>query len=1080
MNDAHQPAGAASRGSIAGRIVTTYYYNSLLLWLTLIIIAMAGIAALGQLPRLEDPRITLRNAQILTILPGATAERVEALVTEPLEDLLDEIDQIRELASTSRNNVSLILVELDDAITADDNAEVFAEIRARLREADGLLPPDASAPRLDDNRGATAFGTIVSVAWRDGAARDLGTLGRVAQTLGDRLRVMSGTELVRYYGAPEEQITVSVDAAAIAAAGLRVDELAQRVRGADAKNAAGRLRNVERDLSLELAGELDGAARIARIPIRADGAAGLLTVGDVATIERGWRDPPRDIALRDGERAIFIAARPEVTQRVDDWGRQMRETVAAFASEAGSQFEIDIVFDQSQYVDARLSTLSGNLFAGAAVVMLIVLLLMGWRAALIVGLALPLSSAIAIFGLSWCSLQLHQMTIFGLLIAIGLLIDSAIVVTDEVQRRLREGGDRERAARGAVDHLFTPLWTSTFTTVLGFMPIFLLAGNIGDFVGPIAVSVILALLASFALSVSVIPALAARHLGTTPARTPADSARGSRRNHGRPTRVGWLRDGLQFSASGPAYRRLLRLTLARPLATVAITSAIALSGFVAASQLGLQFFPSADRDQFEIEVWFSPETSIETTRRSAEAIEAVVREQSGVAGIDWLIGGSFPSVYYNLVMNKDDTPYYAQAIVTAESVADAERLVPVLQQALDARFANARLVVSPFGQGPPIAAPIGFRLYGPDTDTLARYGEQIRRVMHEVPGVLHSYASVRGGQPKLRLDVNEYAATLSGLTLNDIAGQLQTSLEGGSGGSVLEDTESLNVRIRVPDALRGSVREIANLRLLSAESVAGGDWIPASALGELTLVPEKASITRRNGVRVNEILGYTSVDVLPIEVTREIVARLEAQAFSLPPGYRLEVAGDSEEQREAIGALVAYAPLLGLAMAATVILSFSSLALGAVIGAVALLSVGLGMLSLFLAGFPLGFNPLIGSAGLIGVAINGSIVVLAAIRANPLARRGEPDAIIEEVTHSTRHLVATSLTTTAGFGPLLLGGGSFWPPLAVVIAGGVALSLMLSLGFTPAIYRLLSQHAARREQAEQARPWLPTAEGEVT
>ncbi|MEM9384317.1 MAG: efflux RND transporter permease subunit [Pseudomonadota bacterium] len=1037
----------SAREPVAGRIAAGFYSNPLLLALTLLILSMAGLAALGELPRLEDPRITQRFARIATLLPGATAERVEALVTEPLEDLLDEIDEIKDVTSTSRANVSSILVELDDSVTRSTNQDIFAEIRAKLRDAASVLPAEATAPVLDDKRGAVGYGAVVAIRWADGhpEEQDLGILGRTAERLADRLRLLPGTELVRFYGAPEEEINVLVDPQAIAAAGLSVAEVAQRIDRADAKSAAGSLRSERRELALELSGELDGVERIARIPLRDDGNAGVLTVGEVASIAQGWRTPERNIALYQGQRSVLVAARPVVTERIDLWGEQARETVSALRAELGTQFEIDLVFDQSEYVDDRLSMLSSNLFMGATVIMLIVLLLMGWRAAIIVGLALPLSSAIAMFGLATAGLQLHQMTIFGLLIAIGLLIDNAIVVTDDVQRRLSEHGDRPRAAADAVNHLLTPLFTSTFTTVLGFMPIFLLKGNIGDFVGPIAVSVIIALVASFALSISVIPALAARYLGTTPSGA----------------RVSWWKAGLQLRPMSAPYRKLLGAALAMPRRTILVTASVALCGFVAASQLGLQFFPGADRDQFEIEVWLSPDTSVNATLKSTRAIEASVREEAGIAQIDWVIGASFPVVYYNAVENQDDTPSYAHGIVTATSVAEAAALVPRLQRKLSEAFIDARIVVSAFGQGPPIDAPVAFELYGPSPDELARYGAEVRRAMHEVPGLLHSSASVEGGQPKLRLDVNEYAAHLSGLTLDDISGQLQASLDGGVGGSVLRDTESLAVRVRMADAVRGSVREIADLRLLSTRGTNAGEWIPTSALGELTLVPEKSGVSRRNGERVNNIYGYTADGVLPIEVTREILQRLDEEGFTLPPGYRLQVAGESESQAEAVGSLAAYAPLLGVAMATTIILSFSSLLLGAVIGAVAFLSVGLGMLSLYLAGYPLGFNPLIGSAGLIGVAINGSIVVLAAILANPKARAGEHAAMVDEVVHSTRHLVATSLTTTAGFGPLLISGGNFWPPLAVVIAGGVALSLMLSIGFTPACYAWLTRRAAR-------------------
>jgi multidrug efflux pump subunit AcrB len=277
---------------------------------------------------------------------------------------------------------------------------------------------------------------------------------------------------------------------------------------------------------------------------------------------------------------------------------------------------------------------------------------------------------------------------------------------------------------------------------------------------------------------------------------------------------------------------------------------------------------------------------------------------------------------------------------------------------------------------------------------------------------------------------------------------------------VLQDLEDLPVRIRYAAARRSSLDEVGSLRLNRPDTDA---WIPATALGELNLEPELAGITRRNGERVNLVHGFVRQGALPIEVTRAVQAQLAAGAVEVPPGYRIEVAGDSAEQQRAVGQLLAYVPVLATLMVAALVLTFRSFALAGLIGLVAVFSVGLGMLSLWASGYPLGFNPIIGSAGLIGVAINGSIVVLAAIRAHPAARAGDPDAIVAETMAAGRHILSTTLTTVAGFIPLLvLSGGEFWPPLAVVIAGGVGLSVLLSLLLTPTAYRVVGRSRPMR------------------
>lgn len=1040
--------------TLAGRAALGAFRNPYLLWLIIAVLVVAGTSALLNLPRIEDPRITERVALVLTFLPGATAERVEALVTEKLEDALDEISEIKHLESVSRNNVSLITIELADRVGPDDNENVFSRIRDKLSEAERLLPAEASRPIFDDKRGAVAFSLILSLTSPQLDGPSIGQLARHGEVLADRLRGIPGTELVRLYGAPEEEISVRVDPAELAAVGLTAPELARRLAAADAKQPAGTLRSSERDLAMEVAGEFDSVARVASIPVAIGEAGGQLRLGDLATVERAWREPPDDFAYHDSRRAVLVAARVEPEARVDQWAAQVLSGLQTFRADTGATVSVEVVFNQSRYTQERLAGLSSNLLAGAALVILVVLLGMGWRSALIVGAALPLSAAATLFGLSLIDEPIHQMSIFGMIIAIGLLIDNAIVVTDEVQQRLSEGASRAAAVARAVDHLSVPLAASTFTTILAFMPIFLLPGNVGDFVAPIAQSVVLALTASFCLSVTVIAALAGRYAQPRE----RDSA------------TTFWQQGISAPRLSLRYREMLTSLVQRPGRAIGLTLVLPLLGFALASTLGNEFFPPAERDHFEIEIFMPPESSVTNTAKVARRIEEHLRTHDGVRQIDWLIGGSFPQVYYNKIMRQDRNSAYAQGVVRADTVATADDLVPMLQEELDAAFPDAQILVRAFGQGPPVRAPVAYRIYGPDPRTLRELGEKLRLLMHGVPGILHTQTSIDGGLPKLVLNASMPAAQLAGLSLNEVAAQLQGNLEGFSGGSVLEDLEELPVRVRYPDERRDALQDVTGALVLTRDG-----WLPVEALGAVRLEPELDAITRRDGERYNEVLGYIRHNQLAIDVSAAVLGELDQQGFELPRGYHLEVAGDSDEQGKAIRLLTTYLPVLGTLMAATLILSFRSLLLGGAILMVAFLSAGLGMLSLWFAGYPIGFNPIIGSTGLIGVAINGSIVVLAAIRANRDARAGDPRAIVERTMSSTRHILSTTVTTIGGFVPLLVfAGGDFWPPLAVVIAGGVAFSVTLSLGFTPAVYRYL---AARRLVGQGAAPFTPVAEG---
>jgi multidrug efflux pump len=1030
---------------LPGLLAESLVGNGHLLALAILLILVAGLAAWVNLPRIEDPRITNRNVLVVTQLPGGDAARVEALVTEPLEQALREVAEVETLESTSRAGVSLIAIELRDSVGADDNERVFADLRDTLADVD--LPPEVTGPRLDDQRGAVAFSLIVAVANDRAGPAPMALLERLSQELAERLRNLSGSEQVVRFGAVDEEVRVIVDADELAALGLTPAHLAARLAEADAKRPAGTLRPGGSRLQIEVDGAFTAVERIAAVPL-ASASGAVVSIGDIAEVSKGWTEPATEIAFANGRRAVLVAVRTRPGVHLDDWTERARAVVAGFSTITGDGVRVDIDFDQSRYTDARLQTLGGNLLAGAGIIVAVVLLTMGWRAALIVGSALPLTAALTLFGLDLAGHQIHQMTVFGMIIAIGLLIDNAVVITDEVIDRRRAGLAPSAAARTAVTHLAGPLAASTVTTILGFMPIFLLPGNIGDFVGPIAVAVILALAFSFLLSMTLIPALAAR-FAVKPAA-------------GRCRR--WWRDGWTSPVLAAGYRGLLITALRRPLVTLLCCLVLPAAGFVLIARLDNQFFPPADRDQFEVEVWLDPAAEIGTTAETVQEMERIIRDSGDVHGLTWVVGASSPPVYYNQLRDQDANPVYARGNVLAANTAEAERLVALLQSRLADAFPQARVVVQAFGQGPPMSAPVSLRLVGSDPEQLRRLGEGLRLLLAEHPDVTATGAGIEGAVPKLYLAADEDKARLAGLGLGTIADQFQATLEGTVGGRVLEDLTDLPVRVRLAHGEQDDPARAATLLLVGQDPATGESIrLPAEALGALRLQPAVPAISRRNGERVNRIDAWLRPDALPIEVTRAVLDRVENGELLLPPGYRLEVAGDSEQSGEAIGQLLAYAPLLGTLMVATLVLGFRSFALAGLVILVGVLSLALGLLSLWLAGYPLGFNPILGSAGLLGVAINASIVVLAALRADSVASVGEPTAMANVVQRASRHIITSTLTTIGGFLPLILAGGAFWPPLAVVIAGGVGLSILLGLFFTPAAFRLGRLAADRAE-----------------
>jgi multidrug efflux pump subunit AcrB len=1011
-----------------------FFANRRLLVLAIGLILVSGLSSYYVLPRMEDPLITERAATVTTILPGADAARVESLVTEKLEEELREIDEIKELRSTSAAGVSTLSIELRDEVTAVD--EVWSRVRGRIDDAKVKMPPDALDPEFEQIT-MKAYALIVGVNWRQPGPPNFAILRRTAERLEDALRGVAGTEDVDLFGDPDEEITAVVRPAELAKLGLTITDVAQQLRASDAKMSAGQLRG-RGDLVVEVGGELDSMERIARTPIRYGSQGRFTQLADIATLEKGITEPASSLAIVDGEPAVMVGVLMRSNLRIDHWTHAARGVLDEFEQQLPRGVGLSTVFEQNHYVAERLDGLFWNLVLGALAVVAVIFFMMGWRSALVVGAALPLSALMVLSGLRLLGIPIHQMSVTGLIIALGLLIDNAIVMVDEVREKLRVGQTPRSAVSSSVRHLAVPLFGSTLTTALAFAPLALMPGPAGEFVGSIAVSVILAIFSSLLLALTVIPALTAI----------AGVAGGAA---GR-----WWSGGFSNSRLTEWYSRSLLSLFRRPAWGIVLGLVLPVAGFAVARNLPEQFFPPADRDQFQVELELPASASLAETLRTVRQVREQLLEHDQVERVDWLLGESAPSFYYNLIAKRKNTSNYAQALVQLKSAQGVEALIHRLQRQLDMEVPAARALVRQLEQGPPFDAPIEVRLFGPDLDRLRDLGEEVRSTLVAMPDVLHTRSQLAEAAPKISLTVDEEAARLADLDHESISRQLNTLLEGAVGGSVLEGTEELAVRVRLANTERASLDRIASLDLVSPRP-AGQPPVttPLGALAQVELVPESAAIQRLNGRRMNEVQTFIPAGVLPAKVLADFEQRLATSGFRIPPGYSLAFGGEAAKRDDAIGNLMANVGVLMVLMVATLVLSFSSFRVAALVGSVAVLSVGLGLGSLWLWGFPFGFMAIVGTMGLVGVAINDTIVVLAEIRADQRARAGDIEAVRDVVVRSTRHIIATSLTTMAGFAPLIFGGGGFWPPLGVAIAGGVGGATILSLYYVPSAYLLV-------------------------
>lgn len=1021
--------------------------NPRVLILFVAMIVVTGLAAIQSLPRTEDPRLTNRISLVITQFPGASAERVETLVTKKIENRLRTIPQIRHLESVSSLGMSFITVFLRDEVDEIEAKRVWADVRDELDKVESELPSRAAKPQLDNDRG-DAFTLIYGLAFKSKEAADFTVLGRYAEELENQLRGVYGTEHIALYGMPEEEVTVEVDLALAASSGLSISEISRRIAGADVKDSAGEISNQSHRYPLEVVGRSDQVERIKQIPLLGE-QQGVMSLGDIATVSKSAVSPPNELSIIGGGRGVVVAVRMQPSQRGDVWSDRIAIAIEDYQRDLPGDIELVPMFDQEGYTQKRLGVLVNNVLLGFVLIALVLCFSLGWRSALLVSTALPLTILFALACMNFSGLPIHQMSVTGLIVALGIMVDNAIVMADTVVRNRRGGMPGFQAAVEAVRHLWVPLLGSTVTTILTFMPIVLLPGNAGEFVGGIALTVIFSLIGSYLISHLLVAGLAARFLATQ-------------------TSDHWLDSGVRFKRLSSAFKSIVEFSVAKPRTVIAIVICFPLLGVVMAGKLPDQFFPASDRDMINFEVYLPESASIEATQELVERIDLELEKYERIESRHWFIGRNAPSFYYNLMARREGARYYAQAMLKMDHFKTANRMVNQLQSEFDTLFPEAQIIVRRLEQGPPFSAPVEIRLYGPELDVLYEFGEQLKRRVLATEYVTHSRTTLSAGEPKMWLKLDDTILLSLGLSLKDVADQTRSAIDGEINSSLLDVTESVPIRVRAAGYKTDRGDLMPDFTLLANttnhDSVFG---TPLSVLGEVQYAPVRNSIPRRDGERINTVEAYLRDGVLPAIVLSDLQEQLLESPLELPSGYRLEIGGESEKRSEALGKLMSSFGLIAVLLVVAVVMSFNSFRLSALIIMVAFQAAGLGMLALALSQFPFGFTSIIGLMGLIGLAINAAIVIIAELRTNPAALLGDNTSIVAGVIACSRHIFSTTITTVVGFLPLLLGGGGFWPPFAIVVAGGTLLTTLVSFLFVPAAFKLMMQRWPMAIEAER-------------
>ena len=1026
---------------------------SLLILLTIVI---AGVACFLVLPRMEDPVIRPRVAVVSTTLPGAHPKEIESTVTIPIEQCLSEFSEIKQIRSNVRSNISNTVIELKDQINNTDL--VWAAIKSKLESISDNLPQHCRQPELKIFP-LKAYSSIIalrstnrSLAQGSGEStyeNELALMRPLAADLKTRLLRIQATEKVDIFGDPGEEVTVVLEPETLATTGLSAASIAAQVQ-TSISGPGGSTESSNSRLLIDIAAEDDVASILGNTFVHYRLDQRPVPLSDIAVIKKQLVKPIDTRAIVGNQSSIVLGVMVENESRVDLWANKFDQVIDRFEREYHGQFEVVTLFSQVKYINQRMNNLTLNLFISGIAVILITLLLMGWRSMIVVSFSLPLSALLVMFGLRVFEIPIHQMSVTGLIVALGLLIDNSIVIVEEVRSRVFAGAEYISAITESVKHLRMPLFGSTLTTVLAFLPIAMMQGPSGEFVGSIAISVILAVTSSFLLSLTVIPVLVAL----------LDIKRSGK---------GTLERGFNSNAIAIVYRTTLKFVIRQPLVGIACGVLLPLIGYLFAADLQRQFFPSTDRRQIQIEIELPSTASHDALVNSVNQVKRIVEQHPNVETQNWFLGHSAPTFYYNVIPRRMNSPTYAQAFVDLRGDESTATVVAQLQAAVNEQACNSRVVVQQLQQGPPFDAPVEIRISGNNLQKLKYLGHKVRNILAQTTHVVSTRCDQLDTNPMLKFHPDQSVLKDTRLTRRDISDFLYVSTSGADAGSVIDAGLDTPVRVRINFADRQVSDTLAALPLVhhskempTAGTKSGTSAEPVSpkigSFGRFELDSEGAAILRYDGTRTSEVQAYIDPRVLPSVVLEEFKFRLKNADFKLPDGYTIDFGGESEKRSQAVSGLVANAFILFSIMILALVVVLGSFRKTLTIGLVGGLAIGLGPFALFCFGYPFGFMAIVGTMGLVGVAINDSIVVIAALTANEKLPADQRKDTVDVVLGCTRHVIATTLTTMIGFLPLVLNGGKFWPPLAIVMSAGVGGATLLALYFVPALNSFMQQN----------------------
>ena len=987
------------------------------------LISVAGVLAFFQLGRAEDPPFTIKQMTVVTAWPGATAQEMQDQVAEPLEKRLQELRWYDRAETYTRPGLAFTMISLLDSTPPAQVQEEFYQARKKLGDEARKLPAGVIGPMLNDEYADVTFALFALKA--KGEPQRL--LVRDAETLRQQLLHVPGVKKVNIIGEQPERIFVSFSHDRLATLGVAPQDIFAALNSQNVLTPAGSIQTKGPQVFLRVDGAFDSLEKIRQTPIVAQGRT--LKLSDVATVERGYEDPATFLVRNNGEPALLLG----VVMREDwnglDLGKALEAEVAKVNAGLPLGMTLSKVTDQAVNIGSAVDEFMVKFFVALLVVMVVCFVSMGWRVGLVVAAAVPLTLAAVFVVMAASGKNFDRITLGSLILALGLLVDDAIIAIEMMVVKMEEGYSRVAASAYAWSHTAAPMLSGTLVTAVGFMPNGFARSTAGEYTSNMFWIVGIALIASWVVAVVFTPYLGVKLLPDIKKIEGGHAAIYDTRHYNR-------------------FRQVLGRVIARKWLVAGTVLGLFALSIVGMGVVNKQFFPTSDRPEVLVEVQMPYGTSIEQTSAATAKVEAWLAKQKEARIVTSYIGQGAPRFFLAMSPELPD-PSFAKIVVLAGDDKQREALKFRLRRAVaDGLVPEAQVRATQIVFGPPSPFPVAYRVMGPDPDVLRKIASDVADVMHASPMMRTVNTDWGPRVPTLRFTLDQDRLQAVGLTSSAVASQLQFLLSGVPLTEVREDIRSVQVLGRAAGEIRFDPAKIAGFTLVGT----AGQRIPLSQAGTVDVRMEDPILRRRDRTPTITVRGDIAEGLQPPDVSTAIMAQLQPIIGTLPPGYRIEQAGSIEEAGKATKAMLPLFPIMVALTLLIIILQVRSIAAMVMVFATSPLGLIGVAPTLLIFQQPFGINALVGLIALSGILMRNTLILIGQIHHNEQEGLSPFDAVVEATVQRARPVILTALAAILAFIPLTH--SVFWGTLAYTLIGGTFAGTVLTLVFLPAMYSI--------------------------